>query len=575
MYAAGSRAGETVDAALDGRRNLVADLIAGLTTGIASIPDALASAILAGANPVYGLYALMVGTPVGALVTSSQFMTVSITSAMALAAGSALNGLTGEEHARNLFTLTLLVGVFGIVAGLLRLGRLMRYVSNAVMIGFLTGVSVLIVLSQLGDLSGYASPQSNKVLKAVDLVFHLRQVHLPTLAIGILTIAVIVLLSRTRLGNFAMLVAILVASAAVLLLGWDSVQTVGGVADIPRSLPMPKLPALSLVPRLIAPALSITIIGLVQSAGVSKGYPNADGRYPDISQDFLGQGVANAAAGLFQGMPLGGSVSTTALNVSAGARSRWANVFSGLVVALAVLLLSWAVSLAAIPAMAGLLIVAGIQSIKRESFLDVWDISWGPRSIMVVTLIATLALPVQYAVFTGVVLSGLLYFFSAAADVRLVEFVPNPDRTLREQPVPAELPGHGVTLLNIYGSVFFAGASRVEEMLPSVQNADRPVVILRLREHSQISSTFLNVLERYELQLRARGGKLILAGVGERVKEQLDRTETISEFLGEEDVFPVTDTLGASTMDALDAAHRWLEQEAPSPGGLPEFRGEA
>lgn len=115
---------------------------------------------------------------------------------------------------------------------------------------------------------------------------------------------------------------------------------------------------------------------MVQGVGVSKGYPNPGDPYPDSSCDFIGQGAANLGASLLQGMPIGGSVSTTALNVSAGAKLRWANIFSGLIVAASVLLFSRAVGLAAMPAMAGLLIVAGFQSIKREWIADVWDAGW-------------------------------------------------------------------------------------------------------------------------------------------------------------------------------------------------------
>ncbi len=128
---------------------------------------------------------------------------------------------------------------------------------------------------------------------------------------------------------------------------------------------MPKLPDFSLIPALWLDAIALAIIALVQGAGVSKGYPNPGGAYPDSSRDFIGQGAANLGASLFQGMPIGGSVSGTALNVSSGAKSRWANIFSGLIVVAAILLFSRAVSLVAMPAMAGLLIVAGFQSIKR------------------------------------------------------------------------------------------------------------------------------------------------------------------------------------------------------------------
>ncbi len=179
------------------RETLPSDLLAGFVVAVTSIPDAMASAILAGTNPVYGLYGLMAGTPVGALITSSQFMSVAVTSAMALIVGSALADVAADDQTAALFTLTLLVGVLGILAGLLRLGRLMRYVSNSVMVGFLTGVSVLIILSQLGDFTGYASEYSNKVAKAVDLLLHPTEIDLQTFAIGILTVVIILVLDRT------------------------------------------------------------------------------------------------------------------------------------------------------------------------------------------------------------------------------------------------------------------------------------------------------------------------------------------------------------------------------------------
>jgi SulP family sulfate permease len=170
------------------RRDLIPNLVAGLTTAIADIPDAMASSVLTGTNPVYGLYAIMVDKPVGGLLTSSHFMTLAVTSAIALTASSALIGFSGEDHIQALLTLTLMVGLVQIIAGLLKLGRLMRYVSNAVMVGFLTGVSVLVVLSQLGDFTGYTSEYSNKVAKTMDLLFNLGEVHLQTLVIGLLTV---------------------------------------------------------------------------------------------------------------------------------------------------------------------------------------------------------------------------------------------------------------------------------------------------------------------------------------------------------------------------------------------------
>ncbi len=546
------------------RGNLVADMIAGLTTGVANIPDAMASAVLAGANPVQGLYAIMIGTPLGAIFGSSAFMNVASTSALAITAGSALAdaGFTGDAHAVAIATLAVLTGLVMVLAGLLRMGRLLRFVANSVVIGFLTGVSINVILSQLGDFTGYSSEYSNKVVKAIDTLLHLNQIDVATTAIGLLTVAIILLVDRTRLRNFSMLFGMVIASAVVILLNLTTVQQVSDIATIPTSLPMPRLPDFSLTPVLLLDAIALAIIALVQGAGVSKAYANPDGNYPDSSRDFTGQGAANIGAGLFQGMPIGGSVSGTALNVSSGAKSRWANIFSGLIVVLAVLLFSQAVSMVAMPAMAGLLIVAGFQSLKRENILDVWVTGWAPRIVMAVTLVLTLAIPLQQAVFLGVLLSILVHFFvTSAREVRMVQLVPNADGTVSEAPTPAELPSHAITVLDVFGDMAVAGAETLEAKLPAVKQAVRPVVILRLRAQESVGSSFIAVLERYSQQLKAHGGKLMLAGIHPTVKGQLDRTGTTDEILGVENVFEaVTTTLGASTRAALAAAEQWLRE---------------
>ncbi len=540
-------------------RSLTSDLVAGSITGIANIPDAMASAILAGANPIYGLYAVMIGTPIGALLSSSQFMAICTTSAMAITAGTALGSFDAETYPQALFTLTVLVGLAMLLAGFLRLGRLIRFVSHSVMIGFLTGISVLVVLSQLGDFTGYSSSYSNKVVKSVDLLLHINQIELQTFAIGLLTAALILFFDRTRLRSFSMLLGIVLASAVTLVLGWENIQLVGDVAEIPRGLPSLVLPPLGLVPGLLLPAISLTIIGLVQGAGISKGYPNPDGSYPEISRDFIGQGAANFAAGLFQGMPIGGSVGSTALNVSAGAHSRLANIFSGVLVLLIVLIFSELVSLVAMPAMAALLIIAGIQSIKTTEVIDVWNVGVVSRMMMLVTFVCTLTMPVQYAVFTGVVWSGLAYFFSAAKQVRLVEVVPQAGGSYREQPVPAQLPDKAITILQVCGSLFYASIDRLDEELPSARASKYPVVILRLRHHDQIGSTFITFIERYEDQLNAVNGKLILAGVSSAVKKQLDKTGTTQDVLGDEDIFMATDIVHQSLDAAIAAAQEWIK----------------
>jgi sulfate permease, SulP family len=263
---------------------------------------------------------------VAVLFTSSAFMAVINTSAMALVVGDTLASFSGDQQVAALVMLTILVGLFQLALGLLKLGYLTRFISNAVMTGFLSGITIIIILSQLGDFTGFSGEGNNKIAQTIDLLRNLEQIDLPTLAIGFLTFVLIIVLERTRLNPVAMLVALVIATALVPLAGWDSVTLVGDTASIPRSLPLPTLPDLTLAPQLILPAIAIGIIGLVQAAGVSQGFPNPDGRIPNASGDFRGQGLANLVTGFFRGLPIGGSLSGTALVVNAGARSRLANV---------------------------------------------------------------------------------------------------------------------------------------------------------------------------------------------------------------------------------------------------------
>ncbi len=548
-----------MDTTLKSKSTISSDLIAGLTASIPSVPDAMASGVLAGINPIYGLYGLMIGTPIAALLTGSAFMSVVTTSAMAITLGTALGGYQGQQQLQALVTLALVIGVVQLAAGLLRLGFLVRFVANAVMTGFLSGLGVLIVLSQLGDLTGYSSQYSNKVIKAVDLLLHPGGVDIPTTIVGLGAIVLIVLLDRTRLSKFSMLLGLLLVALPPMLLGWDSVVLVGDTADISAGLPKPVIPTPLFNLDLITIGIAVAIIGLVQGAGISLGYPNPDGKYPDVSRDFVGQGVANLAVSLFQGLPVGGSLSSTALVVSAGAKSRLANIFTGLFAILAVLLFAPVIEILPMSGLAAILVIAGVQSIKLPRIQRVWQTSTASRGVMIFTFIATLVLPIQYAVFLGVLLSFVMYIYRTAEKVEIIEIVPLDGGRYEERPAPKQLPSRQVTLLSFKGSVFFAGAAHLEEHLPAVENAERPVVLLNLHGIDEIGSTFLRVIARYASNLEAQKGKLVLFGVSEPVYQQLQKTGLLNQ-LGEENIYKSTSILGDSALKAYQDSSAWLEE---------------
>ena len=541
-------------------KDLRGDLAAGLTNGLVQIPDAMASAILALAKPVNGLNTLVLGTPIGALFAGSVFMTVTTTGAVSLAVGEALGGADGSDSIAMLVVLTLLVGVIQLALGVLKLGWVTKFVSNSVMVGFITGVCILIILGQLGDLTGYSSEYSNKVAKTVDLLFNLGEIDWPTLLVGLATIALILLLNRTAVRKFSMVLAFVAASVATVVIGLDSVALVGDIASIPSSLPQFSTPDLSYLPKLIVPAIAIAAIGLVQGAGVSKSVPNPDGSYGDASRDFVAQGAANAAMGFFSGMPMGGSVSASALNVSSGARSRWANVYAGILVAVVLLLFGSYVEKVPLPTVAALLIVASAAALKPDAFMEVWRTNWASRLNMLVTLALTLMVPIQYAVLAGVVLSTIQHISSSSLDFRVRRLVPAAEGRFLEEDPPERLPDEEVTIIDIYGSVFYADTEAINAELPEVVGTRHAVLVVRLRGRGELGSSAIGLLRRWTEQLQEGDGALLLAGVGAHMGDQLTRTG-VADLIGPDNIFPAHSLVYRSTEEALAAGRLRLRRD--------------
>jgi SulP family sulfate permease len=546
------------------KSNLPNDLVAGLTFALVNIPQSMAHALLAAVNPVYGLYTLMLATPIGALFTSAMFMNISTTSALAVASGDTMKLYPESSRGTVLVTLVVMIGIFQILMGVFRLGWITRFIPFSVMTGFMTGVAVMIIIGQLGDFTGYYSSYSGKIVQLADLVINWQSIAWSTLAIGILTILLIYLLAKTRLSKFSLILALVLSSGIAVLLNQllaTDIKLVKDISEVPSSLPSLVLPSPALMFQLLVPAVAIGIIGLVQGAGVSQTFPNPDGKFSNISRDFFGQGAANLAAGFFGGIPAGGSSSGSALMVSAGARSRWANIFGGISVALVVLLFANLVELVAMPALAGLVIVAGIQMINMDAIKTVWQTNTVSRTIMLVTLCSTLVMPLQYAVLLGVAISILLFVFQQSNTIRVVEWVVGETGWPVERAAPKKIKSGKVTVLYIYGNLFYAAADAFEKNLPAVEKASKAAVILLLRGYEDIGSTVSEVLRRYTHALQANQGKLILAGVSHALRAQLQRNGLV-DLIGKENIFLATKTIGESGNTAFRAATDWIAENA-------------
>lgn len=541
------------------RKNIVPDLVAGATFAIVNVPQGMANAVLAAVNPVAGLYALMIAMPVGAIATSSVFMNVSTTGALSVAAGEAMSAYHPDERTAAMIGLVLMIGLVQLIFGILRLGRLIRFVSNAVMTGFISGIALLIMLGAVRDVTGYASAQANHILRLADTALNWRRIDAPTLFIGLTTVALIVAFQQTRAKRFALIIALALATALTKLmsslLGPGTAILVGDVADIPRSLPLPQLPDFGALPALLLPAFAIAIIGLIQGAGVGQNYPNPDGSFPETSRDFVGQGVANIAAATFGAIPSGGSMSGTAVTVQSGARSRWANIFAGAFVVAIIFFFANLVRMVPMAGLGGLLLVVGFQNLQPEAIRNVWMTGWMARLSMVGTTLATLLVPLQYAILIGMAVSFILQILRMANDVELRELkLVDGGFPIEARAAKTLKPGE-IKILSVRGSLFFASANNLETQLPEITGARGATVILVLRGISDLGSTVIRLLKRYATSLRSEGGALVLVGVGDDLNGQLHRTG-LAEVLGQDAIFLATPQIGESLNQAIAHAKR-------------------
>lgn len=519
----------------------------------------MAAAVLAGVNPIHGLYAAMIGPVVGGLTTSSMLMVVTTTSASALAAGSAIRNVPVADRGAALLVVALLAGLFMLVAGIARLGRYTRFVSHSVMTGFLSGVAVNIATGQLQGLTGTADVAGTvNLVRGLDVLLHPWRWNLVALACGVTALALMALLNRTRLAPGAAVAALAVPTAACIAFGAESVLRVADRGPIPNGLPLPALPDFGLMNLdLIGGSMAVAAIVLVQGAGVAETAPNPDGSTTRISGDFVGQGLAGVAAGVFGGMPVGGSVGRTSLSVAAGARTRWAAIMVGLWIVAIIALGAGLVGQVVAPTLAAVLIYASVKAMRFQAAAMVLRTGRISQIAIVSTFVATLLLPMATAVGLGVVVSLLLQVNREALDLRVVELSPDGEGNLTEHPAPASLTNHSVTLLDVYGSLFYAGAKTLEARLPDPANAVDALVILRLRGRTMLGATSLVVMERYASRLAAHGGRLYLCGVDPHLMAQFARSGLMPAN-GPVRLFEATSTIGGSSRQALEAANDWL-----------------
>ncbi|WP_205710806.1 SulP family inorganic anion transporter [Isoptericola sp. BMS4] len=551
------------------------DVVSGFVTGLFSIPEGMAYATVGGFAAPLGLWSGAVPTIIGSFFSRTVLMVTTLTSAIALSAKSVLTdaGLDPGDLG-SVAALTVMVGLWMVLLGVLRLGSVMSFVSTAVMTGFTAGIAVQIVAGVVKDATGYEPESGNTVGKLVEAVAHVGAWDAPTVAVAGATVAAWAALSVVpRLRKTATLTALVVVTAIVAAFGVD-VERVSDIAAIPRSLPPVTLPDVGALPELTSGGLAIALIALAQAAGIGAAVPNPDGSRTNVSKDFTAQGLANVAGGFFGALPTGGSLSRTGVATSGGAQTRWAGIFAGAWLIVLVLALGPLAGAIPMPVIGGLLLVIGGELVvgRWSDIVLVVRTSWLSAAAMVVTFAATTQLPLQQAIFLGAGLSIVLFAVQAARRGRLVELVPTDDGDLRVADAPADLPSGRTTVLHYVGTGFFAEVNRLEEEWPHTARTHDAGLVISLRGTAGIpSTTFLKSLDRLLDRWHDHGVEVVVCGVPDDLRRRFE-TGGVSGRLADS-VIGDADGVVASVRRAYDLAERRRTARSasrPSPSRPPD-----
>jgi SulP family sulfate permease len=512
-----------------GASDLRADAIAGLTVAIVALPLSMAIAIASGVTPDRGLYTAIIGGFLISALGGSRFQIGGPAGAfiVLVAATVAKYGIDG------LLLATLLSGIFLIAVGLLRLGTFIKYIPYPVTVGFTSGIALIIFASQLKDLFGLtlSGPEPGPFLPKLQALYAaLPSLDAASVGVALLSIAVIAALKRWRPHWPAFLIVVVLTSALALLLALP-VETIGSrFGGIPRTLPTPHLPALSLarVADVLPAALSFTLLGGIESLLSAVVADSMTGRRHRSNCELVAQGVANIASALFGGISVTGTIARTATNVRAGARGPVSGMLHAGFLLLFILIAAPLASYIPLSALAAVLVVVAWNMAERHQFAILLRASRGDAAVLLATFGLVVFRDLSEGIVVGFSLGALLFLHRMAQSVEVQGGPPMVERDVadsnggqgRTRYDPALATDRDVAVYRISGAFFFGAAASVSAALDHIGESPRAYAI-DLSAVPVLDSTAAATIEGFARKAQRNGAAVYLAGARPQIRRML------------------------------------------------------
>lgn len=520
------------------KKNVGYDLKAALNVALLTIPQGMAYAAIAELPIINGIICSIVAGLVAPLFSSSQHTIIGPTNATAFMLFSffAETSFSIEEKLVLVPTIVCLVGIFSVIGAFLKLADMIQYVSRSVLVGYLTGASILIILNQLKHIFGVSSLLSESLLLiegtkpfyviARELLFLLPQLHWQPLSIGILTLITYLILNKKygKLPTFAITLAIaIVITDLIGILPQADPEYFFKPFELSQI--SPRLPDFSYFSQVIWVAFAVTFLASLENTVMAKSLASQSGVRSDVNQDMLSVGMANTIACFFSPMAASGSLTRSALNYSSGAKSRFSSIYCSIfcIIGLGFLILSPHILGFAIvekipkSALAALVIGIAITLIKWKNIKICLRSTHDDALVIIVTFIATLLTRLDYAIFIGVALSITLYLRKAARP-QLVEYEVSQEGGLRELEKKSNRNDPAISIVHVEGELFFGAAELFRSQIQqTTADPNLKVIILRLKNARNLDATSVMALKELIEQMRKQKRHVLLSGASREI----------------------------------------------------------
>jgi sulfate permease, SulP family len=548
------------------RSTLRADLIAGLTGGLVLVPQGVAFATIAGMPPEYGLYAAMLPAVIAALWGSSWQLVSGPTTAISIVVFATMSPLAtpgSADYVRLVLSLTLLVGIFQLALGAMRLGSLVNFVSHTVVVGFTAGAAVLIAISQVKNFFGLTMiPRGASVAQVLTALWqHVADINPYVTAVAVATVLISLACKRWVPALPHMIVSMVLGSLLAWLLNQNFGAATTGITSIGAlriGLPPLSNPDFSVatLEKLVPIALAVALLALTEAVSIARAMALKTGQHIDGNQEFIGQGLSNLAGAFFSGYASSGSFNRSGLNLASGARTPLAALFSAVFLLLIMLFLAPLAQFLPLAVMAGILFVVAWGLIDFHHIAEIVRVSRPETAVLLATLVATLTLDLEFAIYGGVLLSLLLYLNRTSRppleDVKPVR---------GQQPVMfgnstglADCPQLKIVRLN--GSIFFGAVNHLQE---SMEQIDLDTTSATSAKHVLLVASGINFIDLAGAQWLTQEARrrrdacaaLYLFDLKDEPRQMLQRSGALRE-IGAANIFKPGDEVMATLFQRLN-----------------------